>query len=33
MKLENIAILSCNDKLVEILEQSIIEVFKKYKND
>lgn len=33
MKLENIAILSCNDKLIDILKQSIIEVLRKYRND
>lgn len=33
MKLENIAIMNYNDKLVDILKQSIIEVFRKYRND
>ena len=33
MNLENIAIMNCNDKLVKILKQSIIEVFRKYRND
>ena len=33
MKMENIAILSCNDKLVKILKKTIIEIFEKYKRD
>jgi len=33
MNLENIAILSCNDKLIEILENTILDIIRKYRND